>query len=166
MVALALGADRVAVGFQFAHAGYLRDTQQLRDLGSDLPGFSVQRILAEQYQVERLALEPDRERARRRERVGAGKCPIFEMHCAIDSHRKRLDQRGPGLRRPHRDRHRFGAETLLQIDRERDRAQVEGADHGRSVAADGLRDRIEVDVLDERNLLDTNGNFTHEKQAS
>ena len=162
-VAFALGPNRARAGFEFelAHAGYLRETEQLGDFRPDLSGLGVERILTEQDQIERLALEPHREGTRGSERVGAGKSAVHQMHRAVEAHRERVGQRGFGLRRPHRDRHGLGAEALLQIDRERDRAQVERADHRRTVAPKSPGDGIEIGVLDQRDLLDADRDFEH-----
>ncbi len=83
------------------------------------------------------------------------------MDRAVDAHRERVDQGGARLRRAHRDDGRFGAEPFFEIDRLRDRSQVVGADDIDTVALDGLGDRIEVGVVDDGNLLDTNGDLAH-----
>jgi GNAT superfamily N-acetyltransferase len=98
LVGLALGAQYRAVDLEFAHPRYLRDPQHLGDFRAYLTGLSIERILAEQDQVEALALEPKRQGACGCQRIGAGKGAIFKMDRAIDPCRKRFDQCGARLR--------------------------------------------------------------------
>ncbi len=78
------------------------------------------------------------------------------MDGAIDAHAERIDERLARLRRAHRNSDGLEAESSLEIDRLRDRAQVIGADHIDAIAPDGAAHRIEVGILDQWNLLDTN----------
>ncbi len=153
--------QRASVDFQFSRAGDLRNADQLRDFGTDLPRLRVERVLAEHDQIEMFARQPRRERTRCRERVSAGESTIFKVHSVIHSHRERIDQRAARLRRSHRDDCGLGAVPIFQLDRERDRAQVERADHIGPVALDRLRGSVEVGFLDQRYLLDANGNLEH-----
>ena len=79
----------------------------------------------------------------------------------IHSHRERVDQRTARLRRSHRDDGGVRAVDFLQLDGERDRAEIERADDVGPVALDRFGGSVEVGFLDQRDLLDANGNLEH-----
>ncbi len=160
-IAFALGTQKIPIEFEPSSSGYLRRADQLGDFGTDLSGFRVERVFAEQDQIEFFARQPNRECPRGRERVGAGEGAIFKVHRAVHSHRERVEQCGARLRRSHRHNGGLRSMTSFYLDRERDRTQVVRADDVRSVALDGLRRRVEVGLFDQRNLLDANGNLQH-----
>ena len=161
LVALALGADRAPVDLQLSRACDLRCADQFRNLGSDLPRLRIERVFAEHDEIEVSARQPKRERTRRRERVRSGERAIFQVDRVVHSHRERVDQRTARLRRSHRDDSSLRAVTVFQRDGERDSAQVERTDHVGPVALDGFGGSVEVGFLDQRDLLDANGNLQH-----
>ena len=166
LVTFAFGADQIAVDSEFADSGDLRDAEEFGDFGTDLPGFGVEGVFAKQNEVEMLTLEPCGEGAGSGERVGTGEGAILQMHGAVHTHRERVGEGLAGLRRTHREGDSLGAETIFEIDRLGDRAQIVGADNVNAVAANRTRDGIEIGVFDQGNLLDTGGDFQHCKHLA
>jgi len=73
---------------------------------------------------------------------------------AIHAHRECLLERLARLRRTQCDDGSFRAMFVFEINRERNRAQIESADDVGTIAFDGLGDGIEVGIFDQWNLFD------------
>ena len=92
LVGLALGVERARgeIETQPAHGGRLRQVEQLRHLRADLAGLGIDARAAEQNEIGACSRRSDGgERARRRERVGAGERRIAQVH-------RRGPRRAPG----------------------------------------------------------------------
>ncbi len=118
LVALAFGAKRASVDFQFSRAGDLRSADQFRNLGTDLPRLRIERILAKHDQIEMFARQPNRECTGRCQRVRPRERAILKVHSMIHSHRERIDKGAARLRRSHRNDSSLRAVAIFQLDGE------------------------------------------------
>jgi len=157
LVGLALGDEgaRRRIELEPARAGHLRQPQQLRHLGPDLPRLGVGAGAAEEDEIGRFALERGGERARGRERVGAGEHRVDEMERAVGAERQALDQPVARARRAHGERHHLSPVRGAQRHGGAEGAEVEGAHLARHALAHepaGLR--VEAQRAERRYPLD------------
>ena len=157
LVGLALGDQgaRRRIELEPARPRHLRQVQHLRHLGTDLPRLGVGAGAAEEDEVGLLAREHGGQRARRRERVGAGEQRIEEMERAVGAERQALDEPVARAGRPHAECHHLAAVHGAQRHRRAERAEVEGAHLARHALADepaGLG--VEAQRAERRHPLD------------
>src|SRR5262249_30224217 len=122
--ARSLGEPEAADAAQKGHA------ENLRDLRPDLPRFGVDAVAAGEHEIRADPLDRARQRARRRERIGAGEANVAEVDGAIDAQRQALAQGGLGLWRAHRQHAHRAADLLAKPQRLEDGASVERVDEG------------------------------------
>jgi hypothetical protein len=132
-----------------------RSAQAVGDRRPENRAVGVGRLLPEEDEVCRLALERRGEGAARRNEIRACSRFVRDEHGAVDAHGKGLAERLRGLRRPERDGdHLAFAARLLEPQRLLDGVRVEAVEGRLAGAVEAPGRRIDALRGSLRNLLD------------